>query len=300
MKLSVNLLALCACAHSVAGGGGSVLIVGPDQDICVGPAVADDFGAAGYTVTSIADVAALDSLDLTGFDVVWMPDGIASSNAFCSGRETIPSPAASASLAQFVIDGGGLYLAGESGTSNQLDFLLWRDAFLNDQLGAGGVVGTCDCELGNVVFLDFSAAINSLVQPVSQFSTQSTFTGGFDSVGNAQPVGFSEDQSAGLPVVLAFDYGTLDLAPAGRVVVVNNTNNSFGFDEWALNALAFLSGSSPCPGDVTGDGMVDLADLNLVLANFGQPTDDGDTNADGLVDLSDLNAVLAAFGKPCS
>ncbi|MFI4853737.1 MAG: M14 family zinc carboxypeptidase [Phycisphaerales bacterium JB065] len=55
----------------------------------------------------------------------------------------------------------------------------------------------------------------------------------------------------------------------------------------------------PCPGDTTGDGSVDLADLNLVLANFGTDTSDGDTNGDGSVDLADLNAVLAAFGESC-
>ncbi|MFI4855032.1 MAG: zinc-dependent metalloprotease family protein, partial [Phycisphaerales bacterium JB065] len=54
-----------------------------------------------------------------------------------------------------------------------------------------------------------------------------------------------------------------------------------------------------CPQDVDGDGEVSLADLNLVLAGFGQQTDDGDTNADGVVDLADLNAVLAAFGQAC-
>ncbi|MFU8828904.1 MAG: GC-type dockerin domain-anchored protein, partial [Phycisphaerales bacterium] len=50
------------------------------------------------------------------------------------------------------------------------------------------------------------------------------------------------------------------------------------------------------PGDVNGDGVVDLADLNLVLANFGQETSEGDANGDGFVDLADLNLVLSAFG----
>lgn len=54
-----------------------------------------------------------------------------------------------------------------------------------------------------------------------------------------------------------------------------------------------------CPADVTGDGSVDLADLNLVLGNFGLATDDGDASGDGLVDLADLNAILGAFGTSC-
>ncbi|XHC24662.1 GC-type dockerin domain-anchored protein [Phycisphaerales bacterium ac7] len=54
-----------------------------------------------------------------------------------------------------------------------------------------------------------------------------------------------------------------------------------------------------CAGDVTSDGAVDLSDLNLVLANFGQATAEGDTNGDGVVDLQDLNLVLAQFGAGC-
>jgi hypothetical protein len=54
-----------------------------------------------------------------------------------------------------------------------------------------------------------------------------------------------------------------------------------------------------CPGDATGDGVVDLADLNLVLANFGTETDQGDVTGDGFVDLADLNLVLANFGTEC-
>ncbi len=58
----------------------------------------------------------------------------------------------------------------------------------------------------------------------------------------------------------------------------------------------------PCPddcADVTGDGNINLADLNLVLANFGQSTTDGDANGDGAVNLADLNLILANFGTVC-
>jgi len=53
-------------------------------------------------------------------------------------------------------------------------------------------------------------------------------------------------------------------------------------------------------GDANGDGAVDLADLNLVLANFGQTTGNGDVTGDGVVDLADLNLVLANFGQTCN
>jgi V8-like Glu-specific endopeptidase len=59
-----------------------------------------------------------------------------------------------------------------------------------------------------------------------------------------------------------------------------------------------------CPGDTDGSGSVDLADLNTVLANFGNGglaggSVAGDLDGDGSVNLADLNIVLAAFGLPC-
>jgi len=59
----------------------------------------------------------------------------------------------------------------------------------------------------------------------------------------------------------------------------------------------------PCPGDATGDGLVNADDLLIVLAGFGQPTTggsaSGDFNDDGLVNADDLLVVLAAFGQAC-
>lgn len=77
----------------------------------------------------------------------------------------------------------------------------------------------------------------------------------------------------------------------------------------AGQAVASVSGSC-CPGDSNGDGAVDLADLNEVLAHFGEGTqppigpnpiipEAGDVNGDDRVDLEDLNIVLGAFGQPC-
>lgn len=61
--------------------------------------------------------------------------------------------------------------------------------------------------------------------------------------------------------------------------------------------------AAPCSGDTNGDGLVNFADLNTVLAQFGQappqtgPT--GDVNGDGAVSFADLNIVLARFGLAC-
>lgn len=56
--------------------------------------------------------------------------------------------------------------------------------------------------------------------------------------------------------------------------------------------------------DLDDDGAVTLADLAVVLSNFGVPSGasaaDGDLDGDGDVDLADLARVLAQFGESCA
>lgn len=63
--------------------------------------------------------------------------------------------------------------------------------------------------------------------------------------------------------------------------------------------------TEPIPGDINGDGIVDIFDLVIVAAQFGRPIDPplpiedprADINNDGLVDVFDLVIVAAYFGK---
>lgn len=58
-----------------------------------------------------------------------------------------------------------------------------------------------------------------------------------------------------------------------------------------------------CTGDLNNDGVIDIGDLTVLLANFGTASgagpEDGDMDNDGDVDLSDLSGFLALFGTPC-
>ena len=56
---------------------------------------------------------------------------------------------------------------------------------------------------------------------------------------------------------------------------------------------------SPLPGDANGDGKVDINDLTIVLAHYGQTGmtwSEGEFTGDGTVDINDLTIVLAHYG----
>jgi hypothetical protein len=47
------------------------------------------------------------------------------------------------------------------------------------------------------------------------------------------------------------------------------------------------------PGDVNGDGYVDIFDVNLVSAHWGESGPTADANGDGIVDIFDVNLISA-------
>ncbi len=58
-----------------------------------------------------------------------------------------------------------------------------------------------------------------------------------------------------------------------------------------------------CPGDTNADGIVNSADLSVLLAQFNQSVPPGtgaDFNNDALVNGADLSVLLGAFGSDCT
>jgi hypothetical protein len=54
-----------------------------------------------------------------------------------------------------------------------------------------------------------------------------------------------------------------------------------------------------CVGDTNGDGIVNITDVGVLLANFGAsvpPGTGGDVSGDGFVNITDLGIVLGDFG----
>jgi len=78
----------------------------------------------------------------------------------------------------------------------------------------------------------------------------------------------------------------LDVSDDGYTVLVRGRGKDF----------VVTLGNPAIPGDVNGDGVVDLDDLNLLLSSFGLQSSSGDLNGDGLINLDDLNILLQHLG----
>ena len=52
-----------------------------------------------------------------------------------------------------------------------------------------------------------------------------------------------------------------------------------------------------CPGDITGDNVVDVNDVLSVLAGFNESDSDSDVNGDGVTNVNDVLIVIASWGN---
>jgi hypothetical protein len=122
----------------------------------------------------------------------------------------------------------------------------------------------------------------------------------------------------GIPVTLG---GTLELTFAGDVDVADQVGRTFDLFDWTgVSPTGDIAVSSPYPwdlsslyttgevtlslsGDYNGDGTVEQADLDLVLANWGQelinPTASGwqSNLPTGPIDQHELDKVLLGWGS---
>ncbi len=203
------------------------------------------------------------------------------------------------------------------GQATSMGTLTIGNAFIQRDVSIDNQVAGANLDVDWYQFtLPSAADVTIQLQPVG-FTYMST-----SQSGGSCPTGNTIDSKSILN--LAFDIIGAD----GTTVLTTVDNTSFGQNEdltgFALPAGVFYmvvrSGAtaqatlppqmyqfivntalSPCPGDANGDRVVNFADLNIVLGQFGQtgPGLAGDVNGDNVVNFADLNLVLSNFGLAC-
>jgi hypothetical protein len=115
----------------------------------------------------------------------------------------------------------------------------------------------------------------------------------FDPTGEIARDAYAQPQT-GLPFGRSFVIG-----PDQTVVLA-----LFGYDpDRVINTIYELLAGFELPGDIDGDGDVDLTDLAALLAAYGACEGDpnyspaADIDDSGCVDLTDLAALLANYGR---
>lgn len=86
------------------------------------------------------------------------------------------------------------------------------------------------------------------------------------------------------------------------VGAIGGINSGTGLPEYETGDIAVEPSATACLGDFNHDGLIDLTDLTIILANYGSTTataDQGDLDGDADVDLTDLSGFLALYGTPC-
>lgn len=125
---------------------------------------------------------------------------------------------------------------------------------------------------------------------------------------NVEKVGPSGPGTAGGWIYHEFrvaDFVTPTVTIQMRFVASDTDSGSLveaAIDDFHIREIVCTAPPVGCLGDVNSDGVIDLADLAIVLGNFGMTgatMADGDADGDGDVDLSDLATVLSVFGQTC-
>jgi len=187
---------------------------------------------------------------------------------------------------------------------------------------AGAGIGSFDVDGGATTLtsplLDLSAAVDPHIgywrwysnnqgsAPGADVFTVDISTDGINWV-NVETVGPAGPDTIGGWIF--HEFRASDFAPAASSVRLRFIASDFAggsIVEAAVDDLAVRDvgcADAPCLGDLNGDGSRDLADLAILLGNFGTPSgaapEDGDLTGDGDVDLEDLSILLAAFGSAC-
>ncbi|MCB9839071.1 MAG: hypothetical protein H6813_07005 [Phycisphaeraceae bacterium] len=93
--------------------------------------------------------------------------------------------------------------------------------------------------------------------------------------------------------------GWQDAAIGITSITVTSTGTGFSGLSSIDNVMFGVVVVPSCPGDLNNDGVIDTADLGILLGDFGTTSALSDLNNDGVVDTADLGILLGVFSTPC-
>lgn len=300
--LSSLALACGAHADSITIGGFSTARGGP-----VAIAGGSDLSTlrasivSAFPDTTFTGAAVLTPDYLSGIDILFICSA-ANGNA-----AIVPLSAAEISAVRgFINRGGSAFLV----TDNDSFGGAPSDAANESVLDAVGVdsVGT------GQPWPQTATAVNPSTSPVTNgpFGLVTSWNVGWSGWFNVVPAAgnvLGNVNQSGLPALVFFPRHTLAACSGGVVAFSDMTQFADGYyasggalEKLVRNTITYLT-SSTCNGglcgDLSGDGVVDGADLGALLAQWGTGNVSADLDASGSVDGADLGILLANWG-PCS
>lgn len=158
---------------------------------------------------------------------------------------------------------------------------------------------SCSTSTGGQVFADVWFSWTAPCTGFASIDTcGSSFNSRFSAYGTSCP-------SSGSGVLLCGDDGCGDDASGetlvfeGQVLLIRVGSPVDGDEGDGVLSISCTPIGGGCPEDVNDDGVIDGADLGLLLGAWGTSNPDADVNGDGFVNGADLGLVLGAWGSDC-
>jgi hypothetical protein len=174
---------------------------------------------------------------------------------------------------------------------------LGPNALLNDWISGGPFMTQGPYEFlfeGLIPGASYDLAVYSASNAVGPLGGAFTFGGETKSTAGTNQETFEE----GVNYVV---FEGLVADEIGNIDGIVDDNPFDGDDGYAINGLqiALVSFPGACDADLSGDGVLDLADVQAFIDAFVGGNDAADLNGDGVYDLGDVQAFVESFNQGC-